>query len=407
MREHADCACMRSHRHASKPGTEIPAAGTFDGSEPQPRYPRWLPVSNMSGFRAMGRERLVLTTMTRMHEPAADGPATDLGGQSRWIDLDGPVHYLDFGGPPRGPTILCVHGLTGSAVNWSAIAPLLTGRCRLIAPDLAGHGLTRSAGRGTDVASNRVLLHRFIESVHTGPVILMGNSMGGMIALLEASSAPLAVAGLVLVDPALPFVTARPDLLLSAMFVLCATPALGSAILGRVQHLSPEAAVATVLSLCCADVSRVPEDVLARHVEVARRRAAFTGTGRDISAAMRSVIATVGLGSGQAYRREIGSVTCPVLLLHGERDRLIPVTAAREAARANPSWSLVVLPGVGHVPQLEAPRQCATAITEWLGSAGRPAAESARPPRRLRLPGRLGRPRQRRRWRLRSPGHLS
>jgi pimeloyl-ACP methyl ester carboxylesterase len=353
----------------------------------------------------VGRERLVLTTMTRTHKSATGGLAADLGGQSRWIDLDGPVHYLDFGGPARGPVIVCVHGLTGSAVNWSAIAPLLTRRCRLIAPDLAGHGLTRSAGRGTDVASNRVLLHRFIESVHAGPVIVMGNSMGGMIALLEAGSAPLTVAGLVLVDPALPFVPARPDLLLSAMFVLCATPALGSTILGRVQHLSPQAAVAAVLSLCCADVSRVPGNVVTRHVEVARRRAAFTGTGRDISAAMRSVIATAGPGSGQAYRREIGSVTCPVLLLHGERDRLVPVTAARAAARANPSWSLVVLPGVGHVPQLEAPHECATAITEWLGSAGRPAAESARPPRRLRLRDRPGWPRQRRRWRLRSHGH--
>jgi pimeloyl-ACP methyl ester carboxylesterase len=316
-----------------------------------------------------------------MHEPVAGGLTTDLGGQSRWIDLDGPVHYLDYGGPASGPPIVCVHGLAGCAVNWSAIAPLLTDRCRLIAPDLPGHGLTRSAGRGTDVASNRVLLHRFIESLAAGPVILMGHSMGGMISLLEASSNPLAVAGLVLVDPALPFVPARPGLLISTIFVLCATPALGSTILGRVHHLSPEAAVAAVLSLCCVDVSRVPEDVLAQHVQVARRRAAFTGTAQDISAAMRSVIATADLSSGRAYRRAIRSVDCTVLLLHGEFDRLIPVTAARAAARANPSWSLTVLPGVGHVPQLEAPRDCATAITDWLGSAGRPAAESAKPAR--------------------------
>lgn len=317
--------------------------------------------------------------MPRIHEPAIGGLTSNLGGQSRWIDLDGPVHYLDFGGPATGPVIVCVHGLAGSAVNWSAIAPLLTGRFRLIAPDLAGHGLTRSAGRDTGVASNRVLLHRFIESALNGPVILMGHSMGGMISLLEAGSAPLAVAGLVLVDPALPFVPARPGLAVSATFVLCATPALGSTLLGRVHHLSPEAAVAAVLSLCCVDVSRVPEDVLAQHVQVARRRAAFTGTAQDMSAAMRSVIATAGLGSGRAYRRAIRSVTCPVLLVHGEQDRLIPVTAAHAAARANPSWSVTVLPGVGHVPQLEAPHECAAAITEWLGSAGQPAAESARP----------------------------
>ena len=107
--------------------------------------------------------------------------------------------------------IVCVHGLGGSSVNWSAIAPLLTDRFRVIAPDLAGHGLTRSMGRGTRVSANQALLHRFIESVPGAPVILMGNSMGGMISLLEAAAAPEAVAGLVLLDPALPFVPTRPD----------------------------------------------------------------------------------------------------------------------------------------------------------------------------------------------------
>jgi pimeloyl-ACP methyl ester carboxylesterase len=68
-------------------------------------------------------------------------PAEALGGRSCWTDVDGPVHYLDFGGPARGPVIVGVHGLGGSAVNWSAIAPLLTGQYRFVAPDLAGFGL--------------------------------------------------------------------------------------------------------------------------------------------------------------------------------------------------------------------------------------------------------------------------
>ena len=154
-------------------------------------------------------------------------PGPEAGGQSRWVDIGGPVRYLDFGGPAHGPVIVCVHGLGGSAVNWSAIAPLLTGRCRLLAPDLAGHGLTQSGGRGTDVVANRSLLHEFIESVPGSPVILMGNSMGGMISLLEASAAPDAVVGLILVDPALPFVPARPDPLVAAMFAMFAVPGLG------------------------------------------------------------------------------------------------------------------------------------------------------------------------------------
>lgn len=43
----------------------------------------------------------------------APDQAVRLGGWSRWIDLDGPVRYLDFGGPAGGPLIVCVHGLGG------------------------------------------------------------------------------------------------------------------------------------------------------------------------------------------------------------------------------------------------------------------------------------------------------
>src|SRR5690349_14930790 len=125
--------------------------------------------------------------------------------RSRWIDVGLPVHYLDFGGPADGSLLVAVHGLGGSALNWLSVAPLLTTRHRFIAPDLAGHGLTRSNGRSTAVRANRELLHRFVTSVTDRPVVLLGNSMGGMIALLEAGICPETVARLVLLDPASPF----------------------------------------------------------------------------------------------------------------------------------------------------------------------------------------------------------
>ena len=137
------------------------------------------------------------------------------------------------------------------------------------------------------------------------------------------------------------------------------------------------------MRLCCADPSRVPAGVIARHVEVAVQRAGFPGIERDFTAAVRSVVRTVGYPHGRAYRRRIGAVTCPVLLIHGTEDRLVPVAAARAAARANPAWSLREFPGVGHVPQLEVPRQTADAVLDWLGSAGQRAARAAQPPARV------------------------
>ena len=311
--------------------------------------------------------------------PVAAAPAAPPGGISRWTDIGGPVHYLDFGGPADGPVIVCVHGLGGAAVNWMALAPLLTASCRLLAPDLAGHGLTRAGGRGTGVAANRALLHQFMASVAPGPAILMGNSMGGMISLLEASAAPAAVTGLILIDPALPVVAAWPDPLAAAMFALYLTPGVGRAVMARRRRLTAEQFVASVLGLCCVDPSRVPADVVARHLKLADQRATFASAERDFATALRSIVATASYPGRRAYRRQIRSITRPVLLIHGTGDRLVPIAVARAAARANPAWSLAEIAGVGHVPQLEAPAETARVITEWLGTPGRAAAEAATP----------------------------
>jgi pimeloyl-ACP methyl ester carboxylesterase len=308
---------------------------------------------------------------------AAQDEGDPLGGRSEWLDFDGPVHYLDFGGPPGGPLIICVHGLGGCAVNWSAIAPLLTGRYRLLAPDLSGHGLTWSARRGSGVPANRVLLDRFLAAVAAGPAVLMGNSMGGMISLLEAAAVPHAVAGLILIDPALPFALARPDPLVATLFAAAAIPG-AAGLVGRRRVLSAEATVAAALSLCCADPAAIPREVVARHVEVVRQRTQIAGADRDFINATRSVAATVVRGRGRVLRHAIGRIGCPVLLIHGERDRLVPVAVARAAARAHPSWSFAVLPGIGHVPMLEAPDETARLVSEWLDSAGGNAADSTR-----------------------------
>jgi pimeloyl-ACP methyl ester carboxylesterase len=117
--------------------------------------------------------------------------------------------------------------------------------------------------------------------------------------------------------------------------------------------------------------------VIARHIHMAAQRTGFSGTDQDFAAAMRSVVATAGGPRSRFYRQRIRSITRPVLLIHGTLDRLVPIAAARAAARANPSWSLREFPGVGHVPQLEVPERTAAEVTAWLTAAGWSAARSA------------------------------
>jgi pimeloyl-ACP methyl ester carboxylesterase len=294
---------------------------------------------------------------------------------SQWADLDGPVHYVDFGGPDDGPALVCVHGLGGSHLNWAAIAPALTDTCRVIALDLAGFGHTRGAGRPTSVRANRHLLHRFVTEVVGAPAILVGNSMGGLIASLEAAAAPDTVAGVILIDPALP-PAGRPDPLTAAMFAAFVLPVVGATVMSRRAHSSsPEQAAMATLRFCCVDPSRVPVEVLQAHVALAGARRGYPELGAEFLVAARSLMWE--LSHRRRHAALLHGIRVPVLLLHGERDRLVPVAAARAAARANPHWRFEVAEDIGHVPQLEAADWTVGRIRDWLADEGSEAAAAA------------------------------
>jgi pimeloyl-ACP methyl ester carboxylesterase len=309
---------------------------------------------------------------------------------SRWIDLDGPVHYVDHGGPADAPLLVCVHGLGGSHANWTALAPLLTDRYRVLALDLAGFGLTGGSPRSASVIGNRRLLHRFLAAVAGGPAVLIGNSMGGLITALQAAKEPQTVRAAVLIDPALPPALSVPDPLVVSTFAAFGLPASARRVLGgrRPPLTSAQVALRT-LQLCCADPSRLPREVIDQHVALARTRSSVPNIEADLLLAARSLAWIV--GRRRRYAALLHGLTMPVMLIHGERDRLVPVRAARLTAAANPSWRFEIATGVGHVPMLEAPVWTANRLIEWLPSAlaATPASDRpVSPPERARSPRR-------------------
>lgn len=304
------------------------------------------------------------------------GQSVEHPWSQEWADLDGPVHYLDFGGPQGAPVILAVHGLGGNAVNWAAMAPLLAKRYRVMAVDLGGFGHTEAGSRGSSVTANQRLVDAFISQVIGEPAILMGNSMGGMISLMQAAENPSSVRALILVDAALPLVVARPDPLVTGMFAVYAVPGIGSMLMRARRRIAPSAEVAVdqVLSLCTVDKSRVPAEVRELHVKVAEHRMSYLEADVGFLEAARSLI-TIEARRG-AYKKRLHAIGVPVLMIHGEKDRLIPVAAARAAARAHPTWTLVTMPDIGHVPMLEAAEKTHFIIEDWLDNEGRTATAS-------------------------------
>jgi pimeloyl-ACP methyl ester carboxylesterase len=311
---------------------------------------------------------------TRSGKATRPGPATrparwdyaaPWGARGYVTDLDGPVHWIEFNPKTDSqtqPPIVFVHGLGGSHLNWCLLGPHFAADRRVVALDLHGFGLTPGLRANSTVQANARLVDRFIAEVIGTPVVLVGNSMGGLISILEASAHPDLITALVLIDPALPLPPQKPDWQVSSQFLLYALPGLG------------ELVVARALQLCFADPSRADPELIKADVALSTRRhpatpAQASARARIFLAAARSLLRV--LGRPRNYQKMMASIDAPVLLIGGEADRLVPVAAMRHAAAQNPRWESVILAGVGHTPQLEVPDAVAGAIRDWLGRHNR------------------------------------
>lgn len=284
---------------------------------------------------------------------------------SRFADLDGPVHYVGWDGPP-GRTFVLVHGLGGSLLSWLAVAPGLTRHGRVLALDLPGFGRSERDGRRSRVSDLRATVSRFVDEVAGGPVVLVGNSMGGGISMLEAALEPSAVEALVLSNSVFPWRRGSfPAPIVMLGFALYELPRVGEwASRQRITRLEAERAVEVGLRIIAADPSTIPPDLVRLHVEQLVRHQQNPDAGAAFLEAARSLLA---LGRRrEVVRWIVGSVKCPVLVIHGREDRLVPLGFAEGALEMRPDWDVRLIPKVGHVPQMEAPERWLAAVEDWL-----------------------------------------
>jgi len=286
----------------------------------------------------------------------------------RTLDIDGPLAYREWDGP-SGTTFVLLHGLGGSHLSWVQVAPGLSGLGRVLTPDLPGFGRSPMAGRPTRLMDQRQWLARFLGEVVTGPVVLAGNSMGGVVALLEAALEPERVAGVILSSSVFPMSGGPiPNPLVLGAFAAYDVPKLGEMVVKtRSAAFDPETFVRVGLRILTADPSSIPDDVIEANAElIADLRtdpeapAAFLEAARSITSYVRSPT---------AGRRAMSNVRSPVLVIHGRKDRFVPVGYAEIALVTYPSWRGRLLAGVGHVPQMETPARWLTEVADWYAAA--------------------------------------
>lgn len=219
--------------------------------------------------------------------------------------------------------------------------------------------------RESTVSANVALLAAFLREVIGGPAVLVANSMGGMVSLLLAAAHRDLVERLVLLDPSIPTRRRDADRQVAATFFVYGIPRVGEAFVRRIGERSDRQRVMDTTNLCFADPTRADPAVLDAGVELlAYRRQHAPDAQAAFLAAARSILRV--LHRSQQYAALLRGLEVPVLLVHGERDRLVPVAAARAAGAGNPRWTTEIVPDLGHAPMLEKPQLVARIVGDWL-----------------------------------------
>jgi pimeloyl-ACP methyl ester carboxylesterase len=134
----------------------------------------------------------------------------------------------------------------------------------------------------------------------------------------------------------------------------------------RIGDVTPAQMARGVLSLCYADVARVSPGRMAEAVAEAERRMALPWAAEAYIRSFRGLVTSYLQPSNRSLWRLAARVQAPTLLVWGKQDRLVPVRYAARTARAIPGTRLLLLDGVGHTAQMEAPETVARAVVGLL-----------------------------------------
>lgn len=271
------------------------------------------------------------------------------------------VRYWQAG--REGPAVVCIHGIGCSVLEWEHSIHALATRHRVYAMDLLGCGLTAKPGEVTyDVATLARFTLGFMDAVGLEQASLVGNSLGGRVAIECAATAPERVQSLVLSAPAS---MANPTLF---DFRLASLPVLGE-LLTR-----PTAFGTTRLwRTAVADPACITPEVVREKVALALQ----PGAQEAFMKTLRGMIHLGGfrpsvIEDSHAKARRIQAPTC---VIWGRQDGFLPVAHLDAVMRLVPHAKPVVLEPCGHVPMVERPTDFCRIVLDFLADPGanRPA----------------------------------
>jgi pimeloyl-ACP methyl ester carboxylesterase len=266
------------------------------------------------------------------------------GVESKVVPVSGQaVHTYEYRGQGKGPPVVLVHGLGGSANGFSRLFHSLGRRfSRVLAADLPGHGFSAEyCGGPVCVQGQFDVLRDWCRQVVGEPAFVVGNSLGGAMSVNLAAEHPELVKALALVAPAGAALTPEAtEALLSSFDVKTAAEA--RALTKRLFHKAP-----------------LPLMLFANEL----KKFYGTPTVQALAAEARATHASL---APEALR----GLTMPVLLLWGGSERLLPAeTLSYYRAHLPPHAEVHVVEGFGHIPQVERPDELVSHLIRFADSA--------------------------------------
>ncbi len=246
------------------------------------------------------------------------------------------LHYEVYG---RGDPIVLSHGFLDNCSVWRDLVEMMAGKHTVVLYDHRGHGRSDKPRGDYSVRSLAEDLHGLLLGLDLDRVAVVGHSLGGMIALTLALEHPHLVSKLVLVCT-----TARlvPQLQITGR------------VMAGMGYLVPYGMFAEkFMKLRVVDPSEESADAGSDRVTRTPKHVAYDCGKR--------------LLTGYDVRRSVSRVKAPTLILAGERDRGAPVAMSRFLHREIKGSRLHIMPGCGHLPMIEKPREFNSLLLDFLG----------------------------------------
>jgi pimeloyl-ACP methyl ester carboxylesterase len=283
-------------------------------------------------------------------------------GLERWsrqvqLPRSGITLYLYDTGEANKTSIVLLHGLGDEADTWRRVLPLLNQNYRVIAPDLPGFGRSQKPDAKYTIPFFVEAVLELLDVLSISQAVVVGHSMGAVIAHTCALEHPERMERLVLIDGGLVSQQQRVDLGL----LLFLAPGLGEWMYNRLRK-DPQAAYRTLEPYYnrLDNLPQADKDFLFQRVN---ERVWSNGQRRAFFSALRGLAGWVP-GQQKTLASRFSGWKIPTVVLWGENDRINAVENARALVRMLPSARLVIVPEAGHNLQQEKPEAVAAAVQQ-------------------------------------------